>query len=501
MKTCSRCGAPVQDEARFCGSCGYQAAQTELGVQVTAVNQPSGSGMKFKFIIGAILAVVLLTGGFLGWNNFSSQAQVEKKLELAVKYLNENNYEEAILAYNEAIKIDPKNMDARIGLAQAYVGKGDFTQANKAVADARAVGSLTPEQYQNLIEAYSKQGQLPEAEALLSEARQKYSGDNKLADAEKVLIKMRDYKGAKYGNTPGNLNNWGTAVQDGDWIYFANTGDRNRLYRIRVDGTDKQKLFDEDPVDSINVNNGWIYCIAGDVDCGGYIYRLRTDGGSPQQLSEDLFTWICFHDGRIYYQKTCLNGEFGWMNTDGTDQHVLDRTGSGGFNINAVISDKCIYYSVWTYNQGSNMVSTYRMSADGSGKVQISSGQTTTIYNPIILQGGDWIYYTNVPDNSLYRMRTDGSGSTLVLKGKLILLNISGDRLYYTLQDEKGIFRMRLDGSDREKITNMETCGINIVPDWIYFSTGSASMDYLYRVHPDGKGLELVGKEKPIQYF
>lgn len=187
MQYCSRCGAPIEGNVRFCGSCGEMFTQPDTMAQVSYTAQNPGLGMKFKIIAGALLAVVLITGGFLGWNNFSSQAQVEKKLELAVKYLSENKYEEAILAYNEAIKIDPKNVEARVGLARAYIGVGDFQKAEKAVATAQDIGSLTPEQYQKIVEAYIKQGRFEEAERLLAEARQKYAANTIIADTEKLL--------------------------------------------------------------------------------------------------------------------------------------------------------------------------------------------------------------------------------------------------------------------------------------------------------------------------
>lgn len=129
MKNCSSCGAPMPDNAGFCGKCGNMITQTEAAVKVTTGNQNSRSGMKFKIIMGAVLAVVLLTGGFLGWNYFTSQASIETKLDLAVKYLSDNNYDKAILTYNEAIKIEPQEVKAYQGLAKVYTLQGKYDDA------------------------------------------------------------------------------------------------------------------------------------------------------------------------------------------------------------------------------------------------------------------------------------------------------------------------------------------------------------------------------------
>lgn len=216
MKNCSRCGALMQDNAGFCSNCGGTMLQPET-VRVTVGSQNGGLGIKFKLIAGTVLAILLIAGGYLGWNSFNSQARFEKKLELAVKYLSENKYDEAILTYNDAIKIDPKNMAARVGLAQAYIGKGDFTQAEKAVKNAKEIGSLSPEQYQKLIKAYMDKEKFPEANKLLAEAQGKYSGKKVISAADKLLIQEKagaeEVKVPVPAETAASNRNWMISVR------------------------------------------------------------------------------------------------------------------------------------------------------------------------------------------------------------------------------------------------------------------------------------------------
>ncbi|MEN6391159.1 MAG: tetratricopeptide repeat protein [Syntrophomonas sp.] len=78
-----------------------------------------GGGKKLKILIGSLLALVLLAaGGFWGWQYFGTEARTKAKLDLGVKYLSENDYEKAVLAFNEAIKIDPKEVKGYQGLAK-----------------------------------------------------------------------------------------------------------------------------------------------------------------------------------------------------------------------------------------------------------------------------------------------------------------------------------------------------------------------------------------------
>jgi Tfp pilus assembly protein PilF len=137
------------------------------------------------------LAIVLAAGGFWGWLGYSSEARVQAKLELAIKYLSENDYEKAILEFNEAIKIDPRNIEARVGLAQAYIGIGDTQKADEVMTEAMNIGTLSPGQYQKVIEMYIKKGDYEEAAKLLAQARGKYPDNEALKAIEQVLAEAK----------------------------------------------------------------------------------------------------------------------------------------------------------------------------------------------------------------------------------------------------------------------------------------------------------------------
>jgi tetratricopeptide (TPR) repeat protein len=159
----------------------------------------------------------------------------------------------------------------------------------------------------------------------------------------------------------------------GDWIYYANDADANKLYKIKTDGTMKTKILNDD-VGSINVVGDWIYYssnIGGDAGLATNLNKVKTDGTSRTVLSDQEWTdkinvvgdWIYFSD---YYQET------------------MDS------------------YGRWTL---------YKMKTDGTSKTKLSD---ENIINVNV--GGDWIYYTirnntavNFIDPVLYRMKTDGS--------------------------------------------------------------------------------------------
>lgn len=60
----------------------------------------------------------LIRGFLFGcFNSKTASAKVDQKLELAIKYLSEQKYQEAILAYQEVIKINSKNITAYNGIS------------------------------------------------------------------------------------------------------------------------------------------------------------------------------------------------------------------------------------------------------------------------------------------------------------------------------------------------------------------------------------------------
>ncbi|MEN6460224.1 MAG: tetratricopeptide repeat protein [Syntrophomonas sp.] len=235
MEHCKKCGQALQNSDQYCGVCGatvdaddkvvtrdvntkvgsdapqiLNSSYTSATSSTTLLNGPESNlngplfssdtsparvpkptmGNKAKIIIGALLAIVLAAGGFWGWLGYSSEARVQAKLELAIKYLSENDYEKAILEFNEAIKIDPRNIEARVGLAQAYIGIGDTQKADEVLTAAMSIGTLSPGQYQQVIEMYIKKGNYNEAAKLLAQARGQYPDNDALKAIEDELVLM-----------------------------------------------------------------------------------------------------------------------------------------------------------------------------------------------------------------------------------------------------------------------------------------------------------------------
>ena len=101
---------------------------------------------KWIIIIAAIAAVVCIavaTVIFVTGN--SAERKLAEQLDLAEGYLSELDYENAIVAYEAAIEIDPGCRDAYLGLADIYIEQEEYEEAAKileeglAQTDSRAI--------------------------------------------------------------------------------------------------------------------------------------------------------------------------------------------------------------------------------------------------------------------------------------------------------------------------------------------------------------------------
>lgn len=96
--------------------------------------------MNKKYIIFSIATIVCISLiGIVLVNTVFSH--VGRQLELGQKYLDEGSWEQAIVAFGDAINIDPKNEDAYIKKAEAYLNLNDTENAIVTLIDGYRVTS------------------------------------------------------------------------------------------------------------------------------------------------------------------------------------------------------------------------------------------------------------------------------------------------------------------------------------------------------------------------
>ena len=276
------------------------------------------------------------------------------------------------------------------------------------------------------------------------------------------------------GNTSGNISNNGFVAQQGDWIYYSNESDTERLYKMKDDGSEKSRMYIA-ASDNINIIGNWIYYSN---EAVGKLCKMKTDGTGWAQLSDDRPGSMNIVGDWIYYSSNKNQGLYK-IKTDGSNKTKLDD----GFIMQVNVSGDEIYYR----NADKNDI-LYKIKTDGSGKAQVGADSTWS-FNVV----NDWIYYENKNDgDKLYKIKADGSSRTKLTDDASSYLNATENWVYYGNDSDGGsLYKVKTDGSGRIKLGKDKIGQINVIGDWIYY-INSGDNYAVYRIKSDGTHRQLV---------
>lgn len=235
-----------------------------------------------------------------------------------------------------------------------------------------------------------------------------------------------------------------------DYVYYANFAEGFSLYRIRADGTGREKLYDG-WVHSLNIVDGWAYFAErGDTDAGHRICRMRPDGSELTVLA------------KRYAGELSVDGDAVFFTAFDGNTHVV-----------------------------------HRMNLDGTGVEQLN-----TAYSHFLNVGDGWLYFWNVDAARLQKMRTDGTERQNVNAEMPDYVNADGEWVYYVAAADGGnICRIRTDGSGRQRLTDFppdlpdepsqRPSGLWTAGDYVFFRAyhSEAVGDAIFRLRKDGSEL------------
>ena len=88
--------------------------------------------LKKKLWIGvpvvSFILSFLLFGAWVFGRKYLQQ-QFQEQMDLGNRYMAEQDYEAAVVAFNKAISLDPKQPEAYLNLSEAYIVLGDYEGA------------------------------------------------------------------------------------------------------------------------------------------------------------------------------------------------------------------------------------------------------------------------------------------------------------------------------------------------------------------------------------
>ncbi len=171
-----------------------------------------------KKFTGIFLIVVVSVAVATGVGIYNTPTnRINRHLDLGQKYLEEQNYELAIVEFNKAIEIDPMNVDAYLGLSQAYQNMGEIDTSVQALE--KLYEKTNNEQIKDsLILMYAEQEQMHLD--LGQKYLEKQNYELSIAEFDKVLeinpMNVEAYIGkAQAYKSIGDLDKMLEALQDG----------------------------------------------------------------------------------------------------------------------------------------------------------------------------------------------------------------------------------------------------------------------------------------------
>ncbi len=202
----------------------------------------------------------------------------------------------------------------------------------------------------------------------------------------------------------------------GEWVYFSSDGIGGRLYKIHLDGVREFCVTDDSLSSylggkSYAIDKNWVYYI----NKNSRLYKVRLDGTEKTKLNDNLTANMFFYNGYVYYS---FLKKLSRVKLDGTCDQVIFES-EGEIN-NLVLYDGYFYYQNGPgfRNEGDSLI--YRIKIDGTGNTAITSEKSEQFQ----IDNG-WVYYKvrkeggfPIPDDKIYRVKFDGKDETTLFTEK-----------------------------------------------------------------------------------
>lgn len=285
--------------------------------------------------------------------------------------------------------------------------------------------------------------------------------------------KLRVFEATPEGNSPGNIiNNGYVAADENGYVVYNNTGDGNRLYRNDINGI-FHNVISDDYAQYINVSNEWIYY--SNYTDKGKLYRMKIDGSAKEKLTDDSYVaFINIIGDSIYYSNYSNGGQITRINRDGSGTIIDSKGMKRGKAISLEMEDEAYFLNIvgdWIYYVNiSDHHRIYKVNKNGKFRSRLSDEGASSIQ--VV---DDWIYYTN-SRGELRKVRKNGSKETEDIDGVVTkfkrgyFFNVVDDWIYYSNADDSSrLYKIKVDGTGKQRISRQRVSYISVAYNTIYY--------------------------------
>lgn len=297
-------------------------------------------------------------------------------------------------------------------------------------------------------------------------------------------------------------NNGARIVKEDNWIYYSGNkkiytymdyNPNGEIRKINLDGSLNIKLCD-DFASNIWINGQWLYYInyKGDKE-ENYLYRIKKDGTLRERLTDTTINSLVFSDNYIFYSQ--------YISPSSKDNYKIYRIkkdGSNKIELNNVRGKNLIIQGPYLYylNIDDNC-SIYRIRVDGLDINKINNYSSRVFME---IKDG-WIYYINEElGNNLYRITLDGKYEEKLNNDNCINAIMDNEYIYYGVSinnNKTYLYKININGLERKKICE-EDCSRSIVlsKNNIYFSGNNNKG--IYKIRKTGGKPSVIMKDNAL---
>lgn len=210
---CRNCGAQIKENVKFCPACGKPiGVNAEKDYPMTNRNIGKKKVVSIPILIVLILIVIL---GVLFLTNKKKEKEYQDLITSADTYLENKDYEQAIVYYLKAIDIDDDKAETYVKLGLAYREAGQMEEAVKCYENAIAQNPSIDDAYLGLADVYITCSNEEELESLFAEAVEQGENKSQFEKLQNIYSDMQRYQAYdRYLSEQYNMER-GCAIGDG----------------------------------------------------------------------------------------------------------------------------------------------------------------------------------------------------------------------------------------------------------------------------------------------
>lgn len=275
------------------------------------------------------------------------------------------------------------------------------------------------------------------------------------SDGEQDVVVGTDNSHLPYnivGNTLSNILNGGFLTQQGEWIYYSEPDDQDKLYRMKTNGANVRRISDH-PVEYINVV--------------GEKLMARNKNYSTV-ISYFTTSTLEFKSSIVFnpYYLTLLN-DSSFICADYTYQSAIYRNYIDSNYKTALYSD---YVTKMSGVYGSNV---YYIDESNGNNLYSLSLDTGKAVNRISKN----IEFYGINDSGIYfvsngRLYSQSDMNTPIINDRVGCINITDNTIYFSNLDDDGrLYSMDLHGGNCLCLTDCSIEAVCVASGWIFYKS------------------------------